>query len=54
MIEILLAMLNATRGNQNAQAIILQSYIAEYGPLSEDEGNKVIELLEGGADHGRN
>jgi hypothetical protein len=29
----------------NQAALLLQSYIAEYGPLSEEAGTKVRELL---------
>jgi len=42
--KLLLLMLEHTP-DRNTQAVILQSFIAEYGPLSEDVGDKVRNLL---------
>jgi hypothetical protein len=43
--EKILLLLLQEAPNANVQAIILQSYIADMGPLSEEAGTKVRELL---------
>lgn len=41
----LLGMLEATKGNLNTQAIILESYIQCFGPLSNETGEKARKIL---------
>lgn len=46
--ERLLLRLLTTLSDANYKAVVLQSYIAEYGPLSEEAAAKVRELLKKG------
>lgn len=41
----LLGMLEATKGNLNTQAIILETYIQTFGPLSNEAGEKARKIL---------
>lgn len=41
----LLGMLEATKGNLNTQAIILETYIQCFGPLSNETGEKARKIL---------
>ena len=41
----LLGMLEATKGNMNTQAIILETYIQTFGPLSNETGEKARKIL---------
>lgn len=43
--EHLLTMLKYAKGNKNAQAILVESYVQQYGPLSNELGDKVREIL---------
>lgn len=44
--EVLILILQQA-ADPNSKAMILQNYIAECGPLSEEAGTKVRELLKG-------
>lgn len=46
--EHLLTMLKYAKGNKNAQAILVESYVQQYGPLSNELGDRVKELLKDG------
>lgn len=43
--EHLLRMLKYAKGNKNAQSILVESYVQQYGPLSNELGDKVKALL---------
>ena len=43
--EHLLTMLKIAKGNKNAQAVLVESYVQQYGPLSNELGDKVKALL---------
>lgn len=43
--EHLLTMLKIAKGNKNAQAILVESYVQQFGPLSNELGDKVKALL---------
>lgn len=47
--EKLLILLLQRMPDANAKAVMLQNFIAEFGPLSEEVGTKVRELLKKGA-----
>jgi hypothetical protein len=49
--KFLLRLLECSK-NPNVQAVMLQSFIAEHGPLSETVAEKVRGILGGGADGG--
>ena len=42
---ILLTLLDVNQGQKDLQAILLQSYIQQYGPLNNELGEKVKQLL---------
>lgn len=44
-VDILLIFLEQLRADKNAQAICLQQYISSYGPIPDEYGDKVRELL---------
>lgn len=41
----LITLLEKNKDDKNTQAIILQSYIAEFGPVTNELAHKVRELL---------
>jgi hypothetical protein len=43
--EKFLIFLLAKAQDRNTKAVLLQGYIAQFGPLSDEAGNKVRELL---------
>lgn len=43
----LLMVLVALKGNTNSQAVMLQSFITEFGPLSEEAATEVRNILGG-------
>lgn len=43
--EHLLTMLKYAKGNKNAQAVLVESYVQQYGQLSNELGDKVKALL---------
>lgn len=45
-IQLLLAALEGYRGNKSAQAIYLQEFIQQFGPVAEEYGSKVRKLME--------
>ena len=49
--KLLLSMLKHAEQNVNTMAVILQSFIQEYGPLSEEAGAQVKALLHGTLKH---
>lgn len=44
-IEVLLLVLEQHKGDKNTQAIYLQSFISTFGPIPDEYGDKVRELL---------
>ena len=42
----LINMLEGFRGNKSAQAVYLQSYIQQFGPIPDEYGSKVRKLME--------
>ena len=42
----LINMLEGFRGNKSAQAVYLQSYIQQFGPIPDEYGAKIKKLLE--------
>lgn len=46
--EHLLTMLRYAKGNKNAQAVLVESYVQQFGPLPNELGDKVKELLKDG------
>ena len=47
MIDVLIEALKATE-DKNAQAVLLETYIAQYGPVPDEYGDIIKELLRGG------
>lgn len=43
--DALIGMLEATKGNLNTQAIILETYIQSFGPLSNETGENARKIL---------
>lgn len=43
--ELLLLLLEHHKGDKNTQAVYLQSYISTFGPIPDEYGDKVRELL---------
>ena len=43
--ELLLLILEQHKGDKNTQALYLQSYISSFGPIPDEYGDKVRELL---------
>lgn len=44
-IDVLLTVLGQLKGDKNTQAIVLQSYISNFGPIPDEYGDKVKALL---------
>ena len=44
-LELLINMLKDRIGDKNIQAIILQTYIQDYGPVPDEFGDQIRELM---------
>ncbi len=45
-VQYLINMLEGYRGNKNAQAIYLQAFIQQFGPVPNEYSNKIRKLME--------